>query len=68
MKLQNEESLSFFPQSVLENIMMTSLLADKSVKLEITIILNFMNEIINPACNSLFLSTEFYQLAINSSN
>ena len=52
MKFENEENLSFFPQCVLENIMLTSLLVDKSAILEIKIILNFMNEIINPPWNS----------------
>ena len=52
MGFENEENLSFFPQCVLENIMMTSLLVDKSVKIEIKKIMNFMNEIINPPCNS----------------
>ena len=33
--------------------MLTSLLAEKSVKLKIKIIMNFINEIINPPCNSL---------------
>ena len=35
-------------------IMMTSLLADKSVMMKIEILMNFMKEIINPQCNSLF--------------
>ena len=52
MKFENEENLSFFPQCVLENIMLTSLLVDKSAILEIKIILNFMNQIINPPWNS----------------
>ena len=54
MRFENEENLSFFPQCALENMMMmmTSLLADKSVIIEIKIIMIFMNEIINPACNS----------------
>ena len=55
MKFRNEENSSFFPQCVLEIIMMTSLLADKLVILEIKII---MDEIINPPCNSL-LATFF---------
>ena len=64
MRFGNEENLSFFPQCILENIMMMmmmmmmSLLADKSVILKIKIIMNFMNEIINPPCNSL-LATFF---------
>ena len=52
MKFENEEDLSFFPQCVLENKMMTSLLADKVI-VKNKIIKNFMNEIINPPCNSL---------------
>ena len=52
MKFRNEENLGFFPHCVLENIMMTSMLADKSVIVKIKIIMNFMNEIINPPCNS----------------
>ena len=48
--------IEFFPQRILEKmmmiIMMTSLLADKSVMIKIKIIMNFMNEIINPPCNS----------------
>ena len=55
MNLENEENLSLFPQYILENmmmIMMTSLLAHKSVMIKIKIIMNFMNEIINPPCNS----------------
>ena len=51
-----EENLSFFPQCVLENIMMTSLLADKLVIVEIKMKMNFMNEIINPPCNSLLVT------------
>ena len=58
MKFKNEENLSFFPQCVLENIMMTSLLADKSVIVKIKIITKFMNEIKYPPCNSL-LATFF---------
>ena len=62
MSFENEENLSLFPQCILENmlmmVMMTSLLADKSVMLKIKIIMNFMNEIINPPCNSL-LATFF---------
>ena len=62
MSFENEEKLSLFPQCILENmmmiVMMTSLLADKSVMLEIKILMNFMNEIINPPCNSL-LATFF---------
>ena len=58
MRFENGKKLSFFPQCVLENIMMTSLLADKSVIIENKIILNFMNENINPPCNSL-LATFF---------
>ena len=61
MKFENEEKLSFFPQGFLENIMMTSLLADKSVIIEIKIMMNFMNEIINPPCNSL-LATFFQSI------
>ena len=34
-------------------IMTTSSLAEKSVVMKIKIIMNFMNEIINPTCNSL---------------
>ena len=52
------EKLSFFPQCVPENLMMTSMLADKSVTVKIKIIMNFINEIINPPCNSL-LATFF---------
>ena len=40
---------------------MTSLLADKSVIIRIKIIMNFMNEIITPPCNSL-LATFLHQL------
>ena len=40
--------------------MMTSLLADKSVIIKIKIILNFMNEIINPPCKR-SLATFFHQ-------
>ena len=58
MKFENEENLSFFPQCVLDNIMMTSLLADKSVLVKVKITMSFMNEIINPPCNSL-LATFF---------
>ena len=62
MSFENEENLSLFPQCILENmmvmIMMTSLLADKSVIIKIKIIMNFMNEIINSPCNSL-LATFF---------
>ena len=65
MRFKKEENLSFFPQCIFENIMMmmmTSLLADKSVitKFEI-LIRNFMNEILNPPCNSL-LATFFQSL------
>ena len=45
--------MSFSPQCVLENIMMTSLLADKSIIVKIKMIMIFMNEIINPPCNLL---------------
>ena len=58
MKFEIEKDLSFFPQWVLDSTMMTSLLADKLVIVKIKIILNFMNEIINPPCNSL-LATFF---------
>ena len=40
--------------------MMTSLLADKSVILKIRISMSFMNEIINPQCNSLLAT--FFEL------
>ena len=64
MNFENEKNLSLFPQYVLENmmmmIMMTSLLADKSVTMKIRKIMNFMNEIINPPCNS-SLATFFHQ-------
>ena len=50
--------MSFVPQCVLQNIMMTSLLADKLFIVKIEKLLNFMNEIINPPCNSL-LATIF---------
>ena len=57
MSFENEENLSLFLPSILENMMvmrmMTSLLADKSVIMKIKIIMNFMKEIINPPCNSL---------------
>ena len=53
MKFKTEENVSFFPHCVLENNMMTSLLADKSVIVKIKMIMNFMNEIINTPCNSL---------------
>ena len=62
MSFESEEKLSLFPQCILEDmmmmVMMTSLLADKSVMLKIKKIMNFMNEIINPPCNS-FLATFF---------
>ena len=62
MSFENEENLRLFPQCILENMMimkmMTSLLADNSVIVKIKIIMNFMNEIINPPCNSL-LATFF---------
>ena len=62
MSFENEEKLSLFPQCILEKmtmmLMMTSLLADKSVMMKIKIIMNFMNEIINPPSNSL-LATFF---------
>ena len=58
MKYKKEENLSFFPQCVLENIMIASLLADKSVIIKIKIIMNSKNEIINPPCISL-LATFF---------
>ena len=58
MKFGNEEFLSLFPQCVLENIMMTSMLAHISVIVKIKIIMNFMNEILNRPCNSL-LATFF---------
>ena len=63
MSFENEEDLSLFPQCILENMMiilMTSLLADKSVIVKIKIIMNFKNEIISPPCNSL-LATFFHQ-------
>ena len=64
MNFENEENLCLFPQYVFENmmmmIMMTSLLADKSVTMKIRIISNLMNEIINPPCNS-SLATFFHQ-------
>ena len=41
MKFENEENVSFFPQFVLENIMMTSMLADKSVTVKIKLIMTF---------------------------
>ena len=50
--------MNFFPQCILENLMMTSLLADKPFILETKKIMTFMNEIINPPCNSL-LATFF---------
>ena len=56
MSFENEEKLSLFPQCILEKMMMkmmTSLLADKSVMVKSKIILNFMNEIMNPSGNSL---------------
>ena len=52
MKYRIGKSLSFFPQCVLENIMMTSLLADESVIVKNKLIMNFMNEFMNPPCNS----------------
>ena len=64
MSFENEENSSFFPQCILESIlmmiMMMSLLADNSVIMKNKTILNFMNEIINPPCNSL-LATFFHQ-------
>ena len=47
-------------QRIFECIIMTSLLADKSVKVKIKMIMNFMNEIINPPCNSLLAT--FFEL------
>ena len=41
-------------------LMMTSLVADKSVTVKFKIILNFLNEIINPPCNSLLAT--FFEL------
>ena len=62
MNFENEQNLSLFPQCIFENmmmmIMMTSLQADKSVMIKFKMIMNFMNEIINPPCNSL-LATFF---------
>ena len=59
MRFENEECLSFFPQCVLESMMMmTSLLAEKSVIVKFKKIMNSMNEIINPPCSSL-LATFF---------
>ena len=58
MIFENEENFSFIPPCILEIMMMTSLLADKSFKIEIKTLLNFMNEIINPPWNSL-LATFF---------
>ena len=64
MNFEKEENLSLFPQYVLENmmmiVMMRSLLEDKSVIMKIKKIMNFMNEIINPPCNS-SLATFFHQ-------
>ena len=45
--------------------MMTSLLADKSVMVQIKIILNFMNEIINPPGNSMLAT--FFELNFEAS-
>ena len=63
MSFENEEKVSLFAQFILENMMMmllmTSLLADKSVMMKIKVIMNFMNEIINPPCNS--LSATFFE-------
>ena len=75
MSFENEENLSFFPQCIDESmmmmVMMTSLLADKSVMLKIKIIMNFMNEIINPPCNILlatfFEDSVIFLVEINSS-
>ena len=63
MRFENEENLNFFSQCVLENMMMMlmSLLADKAIIIKIEIIMNFMNEIINPPCNS-YLATFFQSL------
>ena len=64
MNCEHEENLSLIPQYVLENMMMmkmmTSLLADKSVTMKVRIIMNFMNEIINPPYIS-SLATFFHQ-------
>ena len=60
MKYKNEESLCFLPQCVLEQFMMTSLLADKSVTVKIKILMNFMIEIINPPCKNLLAT--FFEL------
>ena len=72
MKFKNEEDLSFFLQWVLENIMMTSMLADKSVIVKNKIKMKFMNEIVNPPCNSLLatffeLNSEVYPKRVSSS-
>ena len=52
MRFKNDGNLSFFLQGVLENMMMTSLLAGKSIIIKTKIVMNFMNEIIDPPCNS----------------
>ena len=72
MKFKNEGNLSFFPECVSENFMMTSMLADKSVIVKVEIIMNFMTEIINPPCNSLLamffqLSSEVYPKKVSFS-
>ena len=51
MKFKVDENLSSFPQCVLENIMMRSLLEDKLVIVKNELMKNFMNEIIKPPCN-----------------
>ena len=53
--------LEFFPQRSLENIMMTSMLADKLVIVKNKKLMKFMNEIINPPCISLI--SLFYELS-----
>ena len=62
MKFKYEENLSFFPHYVLESFMTTSMVADKSVIVKIKILMNFMNEIINPPSNSLLAT--FFELIL----
>ena len=60
MKFINEENLSFFPQCIFDNILMTSLLADKSVMVKVKVNMNVMNEVINPPYNILLAT--FFEL------
>ena len=54
-------NLSFFPHCIFKSIIMTSLMAGKSVIVKIKIIMKFMKEIINPPCNSVLAT--FFELS-----